>query len=41
MMIAPDLLHEFELGIAKRIITHAMRILAAYGNGALQTLNQR
>ena len=40
-MFAPDLLHEFELGVFKAIFTHLMRILYAHGEDAIQHLNER
>ncbi|KAJ3557384.1 hypothetical protein NP233_g11755 [Leucocoprinus birnbaumii] len=40
-MIAPDLLHEFELGVWKRTFTHLLRILAANGGDSLQELDRR
>ena len=40
-IIVPDLLHEFELGVWKAVFTHLLRILHAYGNDTIQTLNAR
>ncbi|KXN87761.1 hypothetical protein AN958_08173 [Leucoagaricus sp. SymC.cos] len=40
-MVAPDLLHEFELGIWKRTFTHLLRILVANGGDGIQQLNER
>jgi hypothetical protein len=40
-MIAPDLLHEFELGVWKRTFTHLLRILVANGGDGAQELNSR
>jgi len=40
-MIVPDLLHEFELGVWKAVFTHLLRILYAYGNDTIQSLNER
>lgn len=40
-MVAPDLLHEFELGVWKRTFTHLLRILVAAGDGPIQMLNER
>jgi hypothetical protein len=40
-MIVPDLLHEFELGVWKAVFTHLLRILHAYGNDTIQSLNER
>ena len=40
-MFAPDLMHEFELGVWKGVFKHLMRILSAQGKGALETFNAR
>ncbi|THH19110.1 hypothetical protein EW146_g1980 [Bondarzewia mesenterica] len=40
-MFMPDLLHEFELGVWKAILTHLLRILYAAGGDSIQKLNQR
>ena len=40
-MIVPDLLHEFELGVWKAVFSHLLRILHAYGNDTIQSLNER
>jgi hypothetical protein len=40
-MFAVDLLHEFELGVWKAVLTHLVRILYAVRNGAIIQLNQR
>jgi hypothetical protein len=40
-MYVPDLMHEFELGVWKALFTHLMRILHAYGNDTISTLNSR
>ncbi|KAF9029873.1 hypothetical protein BJ165DRAFT_1359164 [Panaeolus papilionaceus] len=40
-IIAPDLMHEFELGVFKSFFTHLLRILHSVGDGAIQTLNER
>lgn len=40
-MVAPDLLHEFELGVWKRTFTHLLRILVASGGDAIQVLNEQ
>lgn len=40
-MLAPDLLHEFELGLNKATFTHLLRILYAAGGNAIQKLNER
>jgi len=40
-MFAPDLLHEFELGVWKSVFTHLLRILHAIGGDVIQILNNR
>ncbi len=40
-MAAPDLLHEFELGVWKRTFIHLLRILVANGGDGIQILNER
>ncbi|PCH35863.1 hypothetical protein WOLCODRAFT_51266, partial [Wolfiporia cocos MD-104 SS10] len=40
-MFVPDLMHEFELGVWKAILTHLMRILYVEGNDSIQIFNQR
>lgn len=40
-MFVPDLLHEFELGVFKATFTHLIRILHAYGNYTISSLNAR
>ena len=40
-MFAPDLMHEFELGVWKGVFKHLMRILSAQGKGTLETFNAR
>ncbi|THH16591.1 hypothetical protein EUX98_g9280 [Antrodiella citrinella] len=40
-MFAPDLLHEFELGVWKAVFIHLLRILHAAGGNVIQELNQR
>jgi len=40
-VFVPDLLHEFELGVWKAVLTHLMRILYAEGNDSIQKLNWR
>lgn len=40
-MVAPDLLHEFELGVWKRTFTHLLRILMAHSSDRTQILNER
>lgn len=34
-------MHEFELGVWKAVFTHLLRILHAYGNDTIPTLNSR
>jgi hypothetical protein len=40
-MFVVDLLHEFELGVWKAVLTHLIRILYAVGNGAIICMNER
>ncbi|RPD53352.1 hypothetical protein L226DRAFT_473339 [Lentinus tigrinus ALCF2SS1-7] len=40
-LFAPDLMHEFELGVWKGVFNHLLRLLVAQGGGALQTFNER
>ena len=40
-MLVPDLLHEFELGVWKAVLTHLLRILYMYGHETIQALNER
>ena len=40
-LLVVDLLHEFELGVWKAILTHLLRILHASGTDALQELDRR
>ncbi|EMD34528.1 hypothetical protein CERSUDRAFT_55172 [Gelatoporia subvermispora B] len=40
-MLAPDLMHEFELGVWKAVFTHLMRILHAAGEDKIQEFNKR
>lgn len=40
-MFAPDLLHEFELGVWKQVFAHLVRILYACNEGGVQVLNER
>lgn len=40
-MFVVDVLHEFELGVWKAILTHLIRILYAEGNDRIQTMNTR
>lgn len=38
-MFVPDLLHEFELGVWKAVLTHLLRILHAEGRDRIQIFN--
>lgn len=40
-MFVVDLLHEFELGVAKGVITQLIRILYAIGGDAISVFNER
>jgi hypothetical protein len=40
-MLVVDLLHEFELGVWKAVLTHLLRILYAKGDNTIQTFNRR
>jgi hypothetical protein len=40
-MFVVDVLHEFELGVWKAILTHLIRILYAEGNDRIQAMNTR
>ena len=40
-MFAPDLLHEFELGVWKHVFAHLVRILYACNEGGVQVLNEQ
>lgn len=40
-LLAPDLLHEFEIGVWKRIFEHLMRLLQAQGNDVIAEFNRR
>ncbi len=40
-LFAPDLMHEFELGVWKGIFNHLLRLLCARGGGAVQQFNER
>jgi len=40
-MLMVDLLHEFELGVWKAILTHLIHILYAKGEGAVGLMNTR
>lgn len=37
----PDLMHEFELGVWKAVLTHLIRILIAAGGDLVQQFDQR
>jgi len=40
-MLAPDFMHEVELGVFKMVFTHLIRILHAKGGDSIQILNDR
>jgi hypothetical protein len=40
-MLVVDLLHEFELGVWKAVLTHLLRILYANGSNSIQDFNKR
>ena len=40
-MFAPDIMHEFVLGVWKSTLTHLLRILFAKGNDNLQEIDFR
>ena len=40
-MFAPDMMHEFELGVWKAILIHLLRIVIAEGGNAIQKLDER
>ncbi|TBU42746.1 hypothetical protein BD309DRAFT_826103, partial [Dichomitus squalens] len=40
-LLAPDLMHEFELGVWKGTFIHLMRLLAEKGGGAVEEFNSR
>ncbi|TBU39473.1 hypothetical protein BD309DRAFT_836154, partial [Dichomitus squalens] len=40
-MLAPDLMHEFELGVWKGVFTHLMRMLAEKGDDTVEEFNSR
>jgi len=40
-MLVVDLLHEFELGIWKAVLTYLIRILYAKGKDRIQIFNKR
>ncbi|KAF9032624.1 hypothetical protein BJ165DRAFT_1535025 [Panaeolus papilionaceus] len=40
-IIAPDLMHEFELGVFKSFFTHLLRIVHSLEDGSIQTVNER
>ena len=39
-MFAPDMMHEFELGVWKAILIHLLRIVIAEGGNAIQKLDE-
>ncbi|KAJ6632056.1 hypothetical protein B0H10DRAFT_1671015, partial [Mycena sp. CBHHK59/15] len=41
IMLVPDFMHEFELGIFKSLFVHLLRILAAQGGNAVSELDRR
>lgn len=41
MIFAPDLMHEFELGIWKAIFIHILRLLVALGGDSIQEFDSR
>lgn len=40
-LFAPDLLHEFELGIWKAVFLHLLRLIAAQGDDMTKEFNRR
>ncbi len=40
-IFVPDLMHEFELGMWKAVLTHLIRILIAAGGDLVQQFDQR
>lgn len=40
-MFVVDLMHEFELGVWKAVLTHLIRILIAEGGNKILLLNER
>ena len=40
-LFAPDIMHEFDLGMSKSLFTHLLRILEAEGSNGLQKLDER
>ncbi|KAG2012297.1 hypothetical protein CC2G_012328 [Coprinopsis cinerea AmutBmut pab1-1] len=40
-MFAPDILHEFEIGVAKEVLVHLIRMLHVVGSAAVKTFNER
>jgi deoxycytidylate deaminase len=40
-ILAPDLMHDVELGVFKALLTHLIRILHAEGNALVQELNRQ
>lgn len=41
VIFAPDLMHEFELGIWKAIFIHILRLLVALGGDSIQEFDSR
>ena len=40
-LFAPDIMHEFELGVWKSILMHLLRLLIALGQDTIQELDRR
>ena len=40
-LFAPDVMHEFELGVWKAIFTHLIRMVIDLGGNAIQALDRR
>ena len=40
-LFAPDMMHEFELGVWKAILIHLLHIVIAEGGNAIQKLDER
>ncbi|EJD46773.1 hypothetical protein AURDEDRAFT_40235, partial [Auricularia subglabra TFB-10046 SS5] len=40
-LFAPDLLHEFEIGVWKAVLTHLLRILQSAGSNLIEELDER
>lgn len=41
LMLVVDLMHEFELGVWKALLTHLIRMLYAVGTHAVNTFNTK